>query len=90
MYELRYSGSFKKSYKLYKRRGYDMGLLQEAIRLLAEKGRLTPQYKPHILSGKYAGVWECHLSPDWLLLWMQDDTSLTLLFLETGTHADLF
>ena len=43
-----------------------------------------------ILSGNLQGVWECHIEPDWLMIWEQNDTQLTLLFLQTGTHADLF
>jgi mRNA interferase YafQ len=53
-------------------------------------GRFKKSYKPHILSGKYAGIWECHIEPDWLLLWKQNDTELTLLLLDTGTHSDVF
>lgn len=54
-YKIKYSGSFKKAYKRCKRRGLDMSLLQEAIRILAEKGELPPKYKPHVLSGKLNG-----------------------------------
>ncbi len=90
MYSIEYSGQFKKSFKLCQKRGYSLELLQQAISILAEKGELPSQYKPHILSGKYAGIWECHIKPDWLLLWKQDNEKLTLLFLQTGTHSDLF
>jgi mRNA interferase YafQ len=48
------------------------------------------QYRPHKLSGKLQGVWECHIEPDWLMMWEQNDMELTLLFLQTGTHSDLF
>ena len=90
MYSIEYSGQFKKSLKLCKKRGYSIDLLQQVICLLAEKGELPSEYKPHILSGKYAGVWECHIKPDWLLLWKQNNNTLTLLFLNTGTHSDIF
>lgn len=89
-YKIKYSGSFKKSYKLCKRRGYDMSLLQEAICILAEKGELPPKYRPHILSGKLEGIWECHIEPDWLLLWTKEEKEMTLLLLNTGTHSDIF
>jgi len=89
-YKIKYSGSFKKSYKLCKRRGYDMSLLQEVIGILAAKGELPSKYKPHILSGKLDGIWECHIEPDWLLLWTKEEEEMTLLFLNTGTHSDLF
>jgi mRNA interferase YafQ len=72
------------------RRGYDLALLEVVILLLEETGQLPPKYKPHKLSGNYRNCWECHILPDWLLIWQQDDTVLTLLFLDTGTHSDLF
>lgn len=67
-----------------------MELLKEAIRLLEQNGALPANYRPHKLSGNYDGCWECHLKGDWLLIWEQNDSELTLLFTGTGTHADLF
>ncbi len=67
-----------------------MEILKQAILLLASKGCLPNEYKTHKLSGNRVGQWECHLRPDWLMVWEQNDTELTLLFLNTGTHADLF
>lgn len=67
-----------------------MESFETVVRLLSEYGKLPAKYKPHVLSGKYAGVWECHIEPDWLLLWKQNDTELTLLLLDTGTHSDIF
>ena len=46
--------------------------------------------KPHKLSGDYVGCWECHIKPDWLLVWEQNDTELVLLMTNTGTHSDIF
>ena len=89
-YSIEYSGQFKKSLKLCKKRGLQIALLQEIITILADCGKLPAKYKPHVLSGKYAGVWECHIQPNWLLLWKQNDYELTLLLLDTGTHSDLF
>ena len=65
-------------------------LLKQAIRLLEANGTLPANYRPHKLSSNYAGCWECHLKGDWLLIWEQNDTELTLLFTRTGTHSDLF
>lgn len=90
MYEIEYSGKFKKSLKLCKKRGYNLELLQKVISLLSEHGKLPQEYRPHILSGKYAGIWECHIQADWLLIWQQDNNKLILLLLDTGTHSDLF
>ena len=67
-----------------------MSLIQAAIGILAEKGSLPAQYRPHLLSGKYNGQWECHIEPDWLMVWEQNDKELNLLFLYTGSHSDLF
>ena len=67
-----------------------LGLNKEVIDTLATKGALPPKYNPHILSGKWSGVWECHIQPDWLLLWKQNDSILELVLVATGTHSDLF
>ena len=66
-----------------------MFLLKEAMSLLAQTGTLPSKCKPHKLTGNYKDCWECHLRPDWLLVWKQNDKKLILLF-TTGTHADLF
>ena len=72
------------------KRGLDLQLIHDAIALLRTTGTLPMKYRPHKLSGKLQGVWECHIEPDWLMTWEQNDTELTLLFLQTGTHSDLF
>jgi len=90
MYSLTTTNRFNKSLKLCKKRGYDLSLLQIVIDLLLVDGKLPNQYKPHKLSGNYKDCWECHIKPDWLLVWKQNDTELILLLLDTGTHSDLF
>lgn len=82
--------AFDKAVKRCQRRGYPMEKLIAAIKLLVSEGTLPRQYLPHKLKGNYAGVWECHIAPDWLLLWKQDDERLTMLMVDTGTHADIF
>ena len=89
-YTIHYSSRFKKSYKLCKRRGLNIANFETVVSLLAETGTLPAKYRPHILSGIYAGIWECHIEPNWLLLWKQNDAELTLLLLDTGTHSDVF
>lgn len=84
------SKRFEKDLKRCEKRGYNMQLVKDAIMLLAETGTLPASYRPHKLSGQYGGCWECHLKPDWLLIWEQNDTELILLFTGTGTHSDLF
>lgn len=89
-YIIRYSSNFKKAYKRCKKRGLDMLLLKEVIRFLSEEGKLPPTYHAHTLQGKYKDLWECHIQPDWLLVWEQNDKEFILYFLSTGTHSDLF
>lgn len=60
------------------------------IEVLANIGELPNTYRPHKLGGNKSGLWECHVQSDWLLVWEQDDELLTLLFLQTGTHSDIF
>ncbi|WP_315318241.1 type II toxin-antitoxin system YafQ family toxin [Segatella oris] len=89
-YIIRYTSNFKKAYKRCKKRGLDMLLLKEVIRILSEEGKLPPTYHAHTLQGKYKDLWECHIQPDWLLIWEQNDKEFILYFLSTGTHSDLF
>ena len=80
-YTLTYTGQFKKDLKRCQKRGLDIELLHKVITLLQENGSLP---------GQFSGYWECHIKPDWLLIWEQNDKELTLLLLNTGTHSDLF
>ena len=66
-----------------------MTLLYDAMCLLSEKGVLPSSYKPHKLTGRYSGHWECHLQTDWLLVWKTDKLGLVLTMTATGTHSDL-
>lgn len=90
MYTISRTSGFKKAVKRCIKRGLDINLLEEVIMLLATTGSLPQKYRPHRLSGKFQYAWECHIEPDWLLVWKQDDTNLTLLFINTGTHSDIF
>lgn len=89
-YSIDYTNKFKKSLKKSVKRGLDANLILTAISILEESGSLPKLYKSHKLHGKYEGVWEGHITPDWLMTWLQDDNKLTLLFLDNGTHSDLF
>ena len=90
MYEVRMTKTFRKNTERCKKRGLNMELLKTAIRLLEADGQLPQSYRPHKLSGNYEGCWECHLQSDWLLIWEQNDTELTLLLLDTGSHSYVF
>ena len=89
-YNVKTTKRFDKEMIRWRKRGYNMQLIVEAIHLLEATGSLPAKYRPHKLSGNLQGVWECHIEPDWLMTWNQNDTELTLLFLRTGTHSDLF
>ncbi|MDR2683964.1 MAG: type II toxin-antitoxin system YafQ family toxin [Prevotellaceae bacterium] len=91
MYKLEYTNSFKKDVKRAEKRGWDLSLLEKTIDLLQKNGKLPPEYNTHKLQGKkYAGKLECHIKPDWLLVWEQYDNVLKLIFFNIGTHSDLF
>jgi mRNA interferase YafQ len=90
VYQLTTTNRFNRSLKLCKKRGYDLKLLQNVIDLLQETGNLPVKYKPHKLTGNFKDCWECHIQPNWLLIWKQDNNELILLLLDTGTHSDLF
>ena len=89
-YRILLTGLFKRSYKRCLKRGLNGELLSEVLSILSTTGALPQQYRPHKLSGKYEGCMECHIQPDWLLVWQQDNNQLTLLLIDTGTHSDLF
>ena len=89
-YTIRYSGRFKRSFKLCKRRGLNIASFETVVRLLSETGKLPSKYHPHILTGNYAGIWECHIEPDWLLIYDKRDTLKIISLERTGTHVDLF
>ena len=90
MYIVRTTHEFNQDVKLCKQKGLNMKLLRETVELLAEEGSLPEHYKPHLLHDRYAGLWECHIEDDWLLVWRQNDNKLTLLLTNTGSHEELF
>ena len=90
MYSVDTTKRFDKDLKRCVKRGLNLQFVYDAIALLRTTGTLPQQYRPHKLSGDLDGIWECHIQPDWLMTWSQNDTELRLLFLRTGTHADLF
>ena len=90
MYEIEYSNSFKKDYKLIKKRGYDLSKLHDVFKQLIENGHVTAEYFPHKLVGNYIGYWECHIESDWLLIWEIDKKLKVVRLIATGTHSDLF
>lgn len=88
MLNVRYSSRFRGDFKRCVKRGYDMDLLAQAIDTLKTPAPLPVQNRDHNLAGNYAGCRECHLGPDWLLVYRVKGDELQLV--GTGTHADLF
>ena len=81
---------FKKDLKLMKKRGLNEKLLSEVVNLLRQQVPLDAKYRDHALTGDYRGCRECHIQPDWLLIYKIDKENLVLLLIETGSHSDLF
>ena len=89
-YEIRYSGQFKKDVRLAKKQGKDVEKLFDVVALLAEGVPLAPKYRDHALTGNYVHCRECHIEPDWLLIYEVFDDVLVLLLARVGSHSDLF
>ena len=77
MYQLEYTKQFKRGYKLALKRGCKESLIQNVITLIANKKVLAARYKAHKLTGEYSDCWECHIQPDWLLIWKVDEKTDT-------------
>ena len=90
MYEVKFTTAFRKSYRLMKKRGLDISLLDQVIDQLRCGYRLDEKYRDHALSGSLQGFRECHIRPDWLLVYLIENDILTLTLVDTGTHADIF
>lgn len=96
MYELDFTGKFKKDYKKCSKRNYDISLLEEAFEILRKTGTLPiEKYQTRKLTGNYKDNWEAHIEPDWLLLWEVYGSETIefegiISFTNTGAHSDLF
>lgn len=90
MLTIKYHTLFKKDFKRIKKRGYDISRLEKIVELLANEVPLPEQFKGHNLSGNYNGFRECHIAPDWLLIYQVNNNELVLVLSRTGSHSDLF
>ena len=90
MYTVKPTTRFQKDVKMAAKRGYQIDLLTDAIKTLAAGEALAESYKDHPLKGNYAGCRECHITPDWLLIYEVAVDELILYLTRTGTHSDLF
>jgi len=89
-YNIKPTTQFKKDLKTIQKRGYNLNLLTEVIQLLADGQKLPEKNRDHSLSGNFAGCRECHITPDWLLIYELSESDLFLYLTRTGTHSDLF
>ncbi len=90
MLKLVTTGTFRKDYKRIKKRGYDISLLETVLEQLLSEKKLEEKYRDHALIGNYLGFRECHILPDWLLIYAINNSELILTASRTGTHSDLF
>lgn len=90
MRDIVWTTQFKKDYKLARKRHLDISLLDDVIRALSRGEKLPERNKDHSLSGNWAGHRECHILPDWLLVYRIDDNVLVLTLVRNGTHNDVF
>ena len=89
-YKIVPTGRFKQDLKIARKRGYNLALLASVVDMLAQGHKLPDKYKDHSLIGSYNGCRECHITPDWLLIYELSDGELILYLTRTGTHSDLF
>ena len=90
MLKLVTTATFRKDYKRIKKRGYDISLLETVLEQLLSEKKLEEKYRDHALIGNYFGFRECHILPDWLLIYTINNSELILTASRTGTHSDLF
>lgn len=89
MYKIVPTSRFKKDLKTLIKRGYDTRLMDDIVTKLSNGEALAPKHRDHPLSGNYIGKRECHITPDWLLIYEHDNDTLFLYLTRTGTHSDL-
>lgn len=84
------SNKFRKDLKLARKRGLELEKLNAVVEMLANQLPLDIRYRDHALTGDYGDFRECHIEPDWLLIYRQDEDVLELFLFRTGSHSDLF
>ncbi len=90
MYNIKPTTQFKKDLKTVQKRGYNLELLNKIIKQLARGESLPEKNRDHCLTGNFAGCRECHITPDWLLIYEISESNLILYLTRTGSHSDLF
>lgn len=89
-YKIKFTTSFKKDLKLAKKQGKDIDKLFELVEKIAKDERLDEKFRDHSLAGNYKGTRECHIEPDFLLIYEKFEEVLVLSLVRTGSHSDLF
>ena len=89
MLTVKFTTAYKKSYKLMKKRGKNLSLLEEVIDTLRQGKALEERFRDHESKGNLKGFRECHIQPDWLLIYLIENDILTLTLVDTGSHSDL-
>ena len=89
-YEVKFTAQFKRDYKRIKKRKFNIAELQAVVAMLAEGNTLPETYRDHALIGPYRNARECHIKPDWLLIYSISNEILVLELMRTGSHSDLF
>ncbi len=87
--KVKYTSSFRKGLKLAAKRGMNIDALSTVVNKLKAGEALPEKYRDHKLNGKYKGMRECHIAPDWLLIYKIDNDNVILTLVATGTHSDL-
>jgi mRNA interferase YafQ len=90
VYTLSFGSKFKRDFKIVQKRDYPINQIVEVFQFLEKEGKLPVRYLSHKLSGDYIHCWECHIRPDWLLIWEKDEILKEIKLIRTGTHSDLF
>ncbi len=83
-----YERKFEREVELAKKRGWDLNKLKDVMKDLINEKPLAAKHVNHKLKGNFVGYWECHITPDWLLIYKKDDAKIY--FVRTGSHSDLF
>ena len=89
-YQIKFTSQFKKDFKLVKKQNKNVEKLYSVIEKLAEGKKLEEKFRDHSLTGNYKGCRECHMEPDWLLIYEIVDDVLVLVLSRTGSHSELF
>jgi mRNA interferase YafQ len=90
MYRIEFTRQYLKDLKLARKRNFDEEKLNLIIQLLFSGSELPAKHRNHILKGNFQGLYECHVSPDWLLIYSKNETIRLITLIRTGTHSDLF